>query len=124
MVTDLGKDPVTGRTVTLKGTPRRANSYVVVSGDQEVPLFSRPEDLTLDHALRLLSLPRVLATDSDGVKVFADTNDQYGPHISYGDVIRQLRTEEQIFTITLREAIALLRGRRQRTSTAVRKSDS
>ena len=74
-----------------------------------------PETVTLDDALRLLTLPRTLG-ESDGEEVVA-ANGRYGPYVKKGKESRSLETEEQLFTITLEEALAKLaepqgRGRR------------
>jgi len=66
------------------------------------------ETVTLEDALRLLSLPRVLGADpADGAEVTAQ-NGRYGPYVQKGSETRSLETEEQIFSITLDEALALL----------------
>src|SRR5690606_22300597 len=75
-----------------------------------------PETLTLDDALQLLSLPRRVGVDQNGVEIFAAAG-RYGPYIKRGDDTRSLESEEQLVTITVEEALALLaapktRGRR------------
>ena len=76
-----------------------------------------PETLTLDEALNLLTLPRSLGVDpADGEEVVA-ANGRYGPFIRKGESTRSLESEEQLFTLGLDEALALLaqpkaRGRR------------
>ena len=70
------------------------------------------ESITLAEALRLLTLPRVLGT-SDGEEITAQ-NGRYGPYISRGKDSRSLTSEEQLFTVTLDEALALLAQPKQR----------
>jgi DNA topoisomerase I len=65
------------------------------------------ETLTLEQALRLLTLPRVLGTAEDGEEVLA-LNGRYGPYVSKGKESRSLESEEQLFEITLEQALALL----------------
>jgi DNA topoisomerase-1 len=65
-----------------------------------------PETVTLDDAVRLLSLPRTLAAP-DGEEILV-SNGRYGPFIKKGTETRSLESEEQLFTITLEEATALL----------------
>src|SRR5690606_13314528 len=55
----------------------------------------------------LLSLPRVVGTDPDGVEILA-LNGRYGPYIQRGDDRRSLESEEQLFTLTVEEALELL----------------
>jgi DNA topoisomerase I len=71
------------------------------------------ETVTVDDAERLLSLPRVLGVDpTDGVDVTAQ-NGRYGPYVSKGSESRSLASEDQIFSVTLDEALALLAQPRQ-----------
>lgn len=65
------------------------------------------EGLTLEEAVQLLSLPRVVGHDADGVEILA-ANGRYGPYIKRGTDTRSLETEEQLFTLTESEALALL----------------
>jgi DNA topoisomerase-1 len=79
------------------------------------------DSVTLDDAIRLLTLPRTLG-EIDGEAVTAQ-NGRYGPYVKKGSDSRSLETEEQMFTITLDEARALLaqpkpRGRAARGAAA------
>jgi DNA topoisomerase-1 len=57
------------------------------------------ETVTLDEALRLLSLPRVVGVDpSDGQEITA-LNGRYGPYLKKGDDTRSLDSEEELFSI-------------------------
>ena len=58
--------------------------------------------------MRLLSLPRSLGVDpADGEEITAQ-NGRYGPYVKKGTDSRSLESEEQLFTITLEDALALL----------------
>ncbi|WP_333618362.1 type I DNA topoisomerase [Dietzia sp.] len=62
------------------------------------------ETVTLEEALRLLSLPRVVGTDpSDGKEITAQ-NGRYGPYLRKGNDSRSLGSEEELFTVTLDDA--------------------
>jgi len=79
------------------------------------------DSVTLDDALRLLTLPRVLG-DLDGEQVTVQ-NGRYGPYVKRGAESRSLESEEQMFTLTMDEAKALLaqpkpRGRAARAAAA------
>jgi DNA topoisomerase-1 len=72
-----------------------------------------PETITVDEAVQLLSLPRVIGTDlADGLEVVA-ANGRYGPYVQKGKESRSLATEEQLFTVTMPEALAVLAQPRQ-----------
>ncbi|PRQ12174.1 type I DNA topoisomerase [Corynebacterium sp. 13CS0277] len=62
--------------------------------------------ITLEEALKLLSLPRTIGEDADG-EVITAQNGRYGPYLKKGNDSRSLATEDQIFTITLDEAKAI-----------------
>ncbi|MDQ3425689.1 MAG: type I DNA topoisomerase [Actinomycetota bacterium] len=108
----LGQDPETGHEIVARSG--RYGPYVtevLPEGAEEKPrtasLFSSmsPENVSLDDALRLLTLPRVVGT-VDGEDVTAQ-NGRYGPYVKRGSESRSLDTEEQLFTVTLEEANAL-----------------
>ncbi|MCW2964556.1 MAG: topoisomerase [Actinomycetia bacterium] len=114
---ELGTDPETSRTIALRSG--RYGPYVteVVEGDEKprtASLFKSmtPETVTLEEALRLLTLPRVVG-EVDGEEVLA-ANGRYGPYVKRGKESRSLETEEQLFTITLEEALAKLAEPRAR----------
>ena len=80
------------------------------------------ETITLEDALKLLDLPRVVGVDpADGEEIVA-LNGRYGPYIKKGSDSRSLENEEQLFSTTLDEALALLaqpkRRRGQRAAAA------
>jgi DNA topoisomerase-1 len=116
---ELGVDPETGRSVVARDG--RYGPYVTevleeneTGKPRTASLFSSMalDTISLDDALRLLSLPRILG-ESDGVEVTAQ-NGRYGPYVKRGEESRSLATEDQIFTVTLDEALSLLAQPRQR----------
>ena len=70
----------------------------------------KPEDLTLEDALKLLSLPRLLGTDpgNEDNEVCVH-HGRFGPYIKCGSETRSLKTEDDIFAITIERARELLR---------------
>ena len=62
--------------------------------------------ITYEDALKLLSLPRVLGTNSAGEEITVQ-NGRYGPYLKAGTDSRTLSSEDQIFTITLDEALEI-----------------
>jgi DNA topoisomerase-1 len=107
----LGVHPETGRRVIARSG--RYGPYVaeLPEDDSGKPrtssLFKSMslETLTLEDALRLLSLPRSLGAAADGEEVTAQ-NGRFGPYIQKGKETRSLDTEEQLLEITLDEALA------------------
>jgi DNA topoisomerase-1 len=118
----LGTDPKTGHQIVAKSG--RFGPYVTevlpggASGKPRTSSLLKSMSLdtvTLDDALRLLTLPRTLG-ELDGEPVTAQ-NGRYGPYVKKGTDSRSLDSEEQMFTISLAEAKELFdqpktRGRR------------
>jgi DNA topoisomerase I len=124
----LGEDPETKLPIfVLTG---RFGPYVQLGEQQEgtkkkpkrSSLFSSmtPESVTLEQARQLLSLPRVVGTDSEGREIVASPG-RFGPYLKRSDNdTRSLASEDQLLTVTLPEAEALYaqpkmrRGRQQK----------
>jgi len=85
-----------------KAKPRTASLFKSMSLDT----------VTLDDALKLLTLPRILG-ERDGEEVVA-SNGRYGPYVKQGAETRSIESEEQLLTITLDEALAVLAQPKQR----------
>ncbi|AKK10208.1 type I DNA topoisomerase [Corynebacterium uterequi] len=69
-------------------------------------LFSTmdPGSVTLDEALKLLSLPREVGVDPADGEVITAQNGRYGPYLKKGNDSRSLGSEEEIFSVTLEQA--------------------
>ena len=65
------------------------------------------ETVTLEDALRLLSLPRVVGVDPATGEEITAQNGRYGPYLKRGTDSRSLANEEQMFDITLDEALKI-----------------
>lgn len=65
------------------------------------------ETVTLEDALKLLSLPRVVGVDPANGEEITAQNGRYGPYLKRGTDSRSLATEDQIFTVTLEEALKI-----------------
>ncbi|MDO5721343.1 MAG: type I DNA topoisomerase [Actinomycetaceae bacterium] len=126
----LGVNPSSGRQIqVLNG---RFGPYVteVVEGEDDLPKSKRtkpataslfksmdPASVSLEQALQLLSLPRVVGEDPGSGEAITTQNGRFGPYLKRGSDSRSLESEEQIFSLTLDEALAILaqpktRGRR------------
>jgi DNA topoisomerase-1 len=120
----LGTDPDSGREIVAKAG--RFGPYVTELLPEGAPASAKPrtgsllksmalDTVTLDDALKLLSLPRTLG-ELDGEPVTVQ-NGRYGPYAKKGTDSRSLESEGQLFTLTLAEAKELFaqpktRGRR------------
>ncbi|MTD59482.1 type I DNA topoisomerase [Amycolatopsis pithecellobii] len=65
------------------------------------------ETVTLEDALKLLSLPRVVGKDPESGDEITAQNGRYGPYLKKGTDSRSLETEDQLFAITLEEALKI-----------------
>jgi DNA topoisomerase I len=65
------------------------------------------QTVTLDDALKLLTLPRVVGVDPGSGEEITAQNGRYGPYLKRGSESRSLATEDQLFTITLDEALKI-----------------
>ena len=113
----IGTDPETGLPVYAK--LGRFGPYVQLGDADTLPPKQKPkmaslfkdmalETLSLDDALRLLSLPRVVGVDPESGEEITAQNGRYGPYISKGKETRSIESEAHLFTISLEEASALL----------------
>jgi DNA topoisomerase-1 len=112
---ELGTDPVSGHPIVARNG--RFGPYVTEVLPEDAPKSAKPrtaslfrtmtiDDVELDQALQLMSLPRVVGTDAEGVEITAQ-NGRYGPYLKKGTDSRSLETEDQIFSVTLEDAEAL-----------------
>ncbi|ERH22704.1 DNA topoisomerase I [Actinomyces johnsonii F0542] len=77
--------------------------------------------VTLEQALDLLSLPRVVGQDPESGSDITAQNGRYGPYLKKDTDSRSLETEEQIFTVTLEQALELFaQPKRRRGQSAAR----
>ncbi|WP_433341032.1 type I DNA topoisomerase [Streptomyces sp. CA-253872] len=129
---ELGTDPETGREIVAKngrygpyvteilpeGTPKTGKNAVK---PRTASLFKSMslDTVTLQDALKLMSLPRVVGADPEGVEITAQ-NGRYGPYLKRGTDSRSLQTEDQIFDITLDEALAIYAQPKQRGRAAAK----
>ncbi|MDF1603637.1 type I DNA topoisomerase [Nocardioides sp. YIM 152315] len=72
------------------------------------------DTITLDDALKLLSLPRVVGADPESGDEITAQNGRYGPYLKKGTDSRSLTSEDQLLTITLDEALRIYAQPKQR----------
>ncbi len=125
----LGVDPQTGAEVVAK--TGRYGPYVTAASPagsaapvRTSSLFASMslDTIGLEDALRLLTLPRVLGLDPADRQEVSAQNGRYGPYVRKGSESRSLASEDQLFTVSLADALALLaapkQGRAQRAAAA------
>ncbi|MFZ9112831.1 MAG: type I DNA topoisomerase [bacterium] len=108
----LGKDPESGLDIIVKDG--RYGPYVTLVDEgnpkpKTASLFKSmsPAEVTYEEALQLLSLPREVGVDPESGNVITAQNGKYGPYLKKGTDSRSLASEEQIFTLTLDEAVEI-----------------
>jgi DNA topoisomerase-1 len=130
---ELGADPVTGRQIIAKdgrygpyvtevlpeGTPKTGKNAVKPRTASLLKSMSL-DTVTLDDALKLMSLPRVVGADPETDQEITAQNGRYGPYLKKGTDSRSLQSEDQIFTITLDEALVIYAQPKQRGRAAAR----
>ncbi|MGH3766273.1 MAG: type I DNA topoisomerase [Pseudonocardiaceae bacterium] len=124
----LGTDPVTGHEIVAKEgrygpyvtemIPEDGDATNSGKGSAKAPKKAKPrtgslfksmslDTVNLDDALRLLSLPRTVGADPETSQEITAQNGRYGPYLKKGTDSRSLADEEQIFTVTLDEALKI-----------------
>ena len=107
----LGLDPTTGAEILFKDG--RYGPYVTIADGSDKPktasLFKSmsPAIVTLDEALQLLSLPRVVGVDPATGEEITAQNGKFGPFLRKGTDSRSLAAEEEIFSYTIEQALEL-----------------
>ncbi len=140
---ELGTDPETGHLIVAKDG--RYGPYVTevlpepepaVAGKKAAKNIAKPrtaslfksmtlEGIDLAAALRLLTLPRVVGVDPSTGEEITAQNGRYGPYLRRGTDSRSITTEEELFTVTLEQALAVYaqpktRGRQAAAAAALR----
>ena len=129
---ELGADPESGHQIIARdgrygpyvtevlpeGTPKTGKNAVK---PRTASLFKSMslDTVTLADALKLMSLPRVVGKDAEGVEITAQ-NGRYGPYLKKGTDSRSLTAEDQLFTITLEEALEIYSQPKQRGRAAAK----
>jgi len=126
----LGTDPSTGTTIVAKNgrygpyvtellpepeldpglsAAARKKALAAAPKPRTASLFRTMslDTVTIDDALKLLSLPRVVGVDPESGTEITAQNGRYGPYLKKGTDSRTLASEEALFTTTLEEALAI-----------------
>ena len=118
----LGADPATGQQVYVMNG--RYGAYVQLGETPEGKKAEKPKrsslqgdmtdaTVTLEQALKLLSLPRVVGLHPDDNEPISTNFGRFGPYVKHGDEFRSLESEEQVFGISFDDALALIRAPKQ-----------
>jgi DNA topoisomerase I len=118
----LGQDPQSGLEVTLRSG--RFGPYLqlgeAVNGEKPrragLPKGSTPDQIDLQRALALLSLPREVGRHpEDGEPIRAGIG-RFGPYVQHGKTYANLESPEEVFTIGLNRAVTLIAEKRAKGS--------
>ncbi len=131
----LGHDPETGLPVTLR--TGRFGPYVQLGeaeGDEKPKRSSIPKgvdvnNVTLEYALQLLSLPRLVGEHPETGKPITASLGRYGPFVLHDGTYANLPTVDEVFSVGINRAVVLLaekkagggKGRFQRAAPTVLK---
>ncbi|WP_109260501.1 type I DNA topoisomerase [Hyphobacterium indicum] len=109
----LGEDPDSGETVYLKDG--RFGPYVELAlpGEEKPKRSSIPkgwakDELTLESALKLLSLPRTVGAHPEDGEIIEAGLGRYGPFVKHGRLYANLPNIEEVFEIGLNRAVTVL----------------
>ena len=106
-VTELLPEPELTRGAARRPRARRRSPHVPKPRTASLLTSMQLQTVTLDDALRLLSLPRVVGVDPATGEEITAQNGRYGPYLKKGTDSRTLPSEDAIFDITLEEALAI-----------------
>jgi DNA topoisomerase-1 len=112
-----------GAYVQLGETPDKGDKKAPKPPRASLPSTMTESTIALDDALKLLALPRVVGEHPDDRQPILASFGRFGPYIKHGDEFRSLESDDQVFTINLDAAVALLREpkRSRRRQAATRK---
>ncbi len=110
---ELGKDPVTGKPITVRMGRFGPFVQIGTKDDEEKPKFKglRPgqkmDRISFAEALDLFQLPRTLGETAAGEKIVTDVG-RFGPYVKYGSKYVSLK-EDDPYTVTLERALEVIR---------------
>ena len=113
----VGTDPATGKPISVRMGQYGPFVQLGTRDDEEKPRFAslmpgqRMDEVTLEDALRLLSLPRALGETAEGEPVSVGRG-QYGPYVKYGAKFASIKHDDP-FTLTLERALEIVADKKK-----------
>jgi DNA topoisomerase-1 len=114
---ELGKDPATGKPITVRMGRFGPFVQIGTKDDEEKPRFAglRPgqkmDAITLADAMELFKLPRTLGETAEGETIIANVG-RFGPYVKYGSKYASLK-EDDPYTVTLERAREVIRLKKE-----------
>ena len=114
---ELGKDPVSGKPVTVRMGRYGPFVQMGTKDDEEKPRFAglRPgqkmDAVGLADAMELFKLPRTLGETAEGDSIVANVG-RFGPYVKYGSKYASLK-EDDPYTVTLERALEVIRLKKE-----------
>ena len=116
----LGTDPVSGMDVTLRNGPYGLYLQIgeAVPKTKDTPAVKpkrasllkgmTPDDVTLEKALAILSLPRELGPHPEDKEPVLAGVGRFGPYVKHGTKYKSIPADESVLEIGMNRAVALL----------------
>jgi DNA topoisomerase-1 len=115
---ELGKDPVSGKPITVRMGRYGPFVQIGTKDDEEKPKFAglRPGQkmdlIKLPEALELFKLPVSLGNTAEGDAVQSNIG-RFGPYIKYGAKYVSLKPPDDPYTVTLERALEVIRLKKE-----------
>ncbi|HWW19772.1 MAG TPA: DNA topoisomerase I [Steroidobacteraceae bacterium] len=113
---ELGRDPVSGKPMTVRMGQYGPFVQIGTKDDEEKPRFAglRPgqkmDQITLEQALELFKLPRALGNTAEGEPILANIG-RFGPYVKYG--AKYVSLKDDPYTVTLEHALECIRIKKE-----------
>lgn len=118
-IKELGADPVTGAPVTLRRGPygvyaqlgeeeTDAKGKTIKPKRASLPRGMDPEGVTLERALGLLALPRIVGVHPETGEEISAAIGRFGPYVKMGSIYKSLDPDDDVLTVGINRAVALL----------------
>ncbi len=115
---ELGKDPESGKPVLARFGRFGPMIQIGTKDDEEKPRFApmpagkKIDTVTLDEAMEMFKLPRVVGETDDGEEITANVG-RFGPYVKFGKTFVSIKPEDP-FTITLDKAKELIAEKKKK----------